>query len=161
MTAAEKQAENPVHGGTVSSDGPLDTGMLENLLGYQLRRAQNALFQHFESHLKRYDITPGRLGLLLLIAQNPGVSQSRLAKATGVERSTLGEFIERFVAQKLVERRRTATDRRIYAIHLTAKGRRFLDSIEPEVMEHEQEFGSALSKDELKTLLVLLKRLRR
>ncbi len=137
----------------------LSSGPLEKLLGYHLRRVQNAAFQHFAAHLNHRGITPGQLGLLVLIASNPGVSQTVLAREVGVERSTLGEFIDRFESRQLVERRRVATDRRMHAIHLTAKGRRFLDRVLPEVEEHEREFTRSLSAQELQTLLGLLKRL--
>lgn len=137
----------------------LFTGPLDKLLGYHLRRAQSATFQHFAAHLSHRDITPGQLGLLVLIACNPGVSQTSLAREVGVERSTLGEFIDRFESRQLVERRQVATDRRIHAIHLTRKGRRFLDRILPEVESHEREFTSLLSKQEMQTLMRLLKRL--
>jgi len=134
-------------------------GTLEKLLGYHLRRAQSAAFQHFASHLKHRDITPGQLGLLVLIAGNPGVSQTALAQEIGVERSTLGEFIDRFESRQIVERRRVATDRRIHAIHLTVKGQQFLEQVLPEVEAHEREFNKPLSAQETRTLVHLLKRL--
>ena len=137
----------------------LGIGPLEKLLGYQLRRVQNAAFQNFATHLNHREITPGQLGLLVLIDINPGVSQTDLAREVGVERSTLGEFIDRFVSRELVERRQVATDRRIHAIHLTAKGKRFLNQVLPEVEGHERDFTSQLSAQELRTLMRLLRRL--
>jgi len=139
--------------------GNLHSGPLDKLLGYHLRRAQNATFQHFAVRLSHRDITPGQLGLLVLIACNPGVNQSTLAREVGVERSTLGEFIDRFESRQLVERRRVATDRRIHAVHLTPRGKRFLNRILPEVEAHEREFTRTLSAQELQTLMRLLKRL--
>lgn len=132
---------------------------LENLLGYHLRRVQGAAFAHFAQHLKHHGITPGQLGLLVLIMCNPGVSQTALAKEVGVERSTLGEFIDRFESRQLVERRPVPTDRRIHAIHPTRKGQQFLEQILPEVEAHEREFSKPLSARELNTLIDLLKRL--
>ncbi len=137
----------------------LHSGPLDGLLGYHLRRVQGAAFHHFATYLKHHGITPGQLGLLVLIHCNPGVSQSALAKEIGVERSTLGEFIDRFENQKLVERRPSPSDRRIHAIHATKRGRRFLEQVMPDVEAHEQEFSKPLSARELKTLIGLLKRL--
>lgn len=137
----------------------LHNGPLEKLLGYHLRRVQNAAFQHFAGHLNHRGITPGQLGLLVLIACNPGVSQTALAREVGVERSTLGEFIDRFEARQLVQRKKVATDLRIHAIYLTTKGKRFLDQVMPEVEAHEREFSEPLSTQEIRTLVTLLKRL--
>ena len=136
----------------------LSLGLLDGLLGYHLRRAQNAAFQGFADRLQHRQITPGQLGLLVLIANNPGVSQTDLARAVGIERSTLGEFINRFESRGLVERRTAALDRRRYAIHLSTTGQRFLSEILPEVTEHERELAKPLSEDERDTLIALLKR---
>jgi len=136
----------------------LNIGLLDGLLGYHLRRAQNAAFQGFADRLRHRQITPGQLGLLVLIANNPGVSQTDLARAVGIERSTLGEFINRFESRGLVERRTAALDRRRYAIHLSTTGQRFLSELLPEVTEHERELAKPLSEDERDTLIVLLKR---
>ena len=137
----------------------LDNGQLESLLGYHLRRAQGAVFQHFVARLNHHVITPGQLGLLVLVACNPGVSQAELAREVGVERSTLGEFIDRFESRRLVERRPVSTDRRIHAIHLTGEGKQFLARVMPDVKAHEREFTKELTAQELKTLVGLLKRL--
>ena len=139
----------------------LNVGLLDELLGYHLRRAQSAVFQHFALRLGHHQITPGQLGLLVLISNNPGVSQTDLARAVGIERSTLGEFIHRFESRGLVERKASTRDRRRHAVHLSTAGRRFLEAILPEVREHERELGEPLSAQERVTLIELLKRISR
>lgn len=139
------------------ADG-LSIGLLDKLLGYHLRRAQSAVFQDFAIRLGHRQITPGQLGLLVLISNNPGVSQTDLARAVGIERSTLGEFINRFESSGFVERRVSTRDRRCHAIHLSTAGRRLLDEILPEVAEHERRLASSLSAQERDTLIGLLKR---
>ena len=56
-------------------------GVLDELLGYQIRRAQTRLFAHFQSQLVQLRMTPGQFGLLILIAENPGITQVALARA--------------------------------------------------------------------------------
>lgn len=131
-------------------------GVLDELLGYQIRRAQTRLFAHFAERLEHLNITPGQLGLLILISANPGISQVALARAVGIERATLGEFIDRFEREKLVERRGPIGDRRSYALHLSKRGAGFLETAVPEVMEHEAEFTDHLTQTERATLLKLL-----
>ena len=75
-------------------------GVLDELIGYQIRRAQTRLFAHFQSQLEQLRITPGQFGLLILIAENPGITQVALARAVGIERATLGEFIDRFEGER-------------------------------------------------------------
>jgi DNA-binding MarR family transcriptional regulator len=135
---------------------PLKRGVLDQLIGYQIRRAQTRLFAHFERRLAHLNITPGQLGLLVMISANPGISQVMLARAVGVERATLGEFIDRFESGKLVERRGLIGDRRSYALHLTRRGQEFLDTAIPAAMSHESEFTDHLTATERATLLKLL-----
>ena len=134
-------------------------GVLDQLLGYQIRRAQTRLFAHFEEQLHDLKITPGQLGLLIMISANPGISQVALARAVGIERATLGEFVDRFEREKFVERRGLIGDRRSYALHLTRRGQEFLDQAIPAVMAHETSFTDHLSSAERATLLKLLAKL--
>jgi DNA-binding MarR family transcriptional regulator len=134
-------------------------GVLDQLLGYQIRRAQTRLFAHFEEQLAHLKITPGQLGLLVLISANPGINQVALARAVGIERATLGEFINRFERDKLVERRGLIDDRRSYALHLTRRGQEFMDEAIPAVLAHESAFTDHLTSAERATLHKLLAKL--
>ena len=140
-------------------DDELDLGILPGLLGYQLRRAQVTVFQHFAGTLGDQNVTPGQAGLLVLVSRNPGISQTALAKAVGVERSTLGEAIDRLLKRRLLLRRPAPKDRRSYALHLSASGEKFLDDFVPRLLRHEDDVAVHLSPEERKTLIALLRRL--
>jgi DNA-binding MarR family transcriptional regulator len=142
-----------------SNRNQLNLGVLENLIGYQLRRAQNALFQSFNKHLEHAKITPGQIGLLIKIKNNAGISQTALARANGIERSTLGEIIDRFEKRQLVDRRKHATDRRAYALHLSSQGEAFLDSVVPDLLQQEADFTQDWSEDDKQALVRLLTKL--
>src|SRR5580698_2838781 len=47
-----------------------DFGLLTGLIGYQVRRAQVAIFQHFAGAFASLELTPGQLGALVLIGAN-------------------------------------------------------------------------------------------
>ena len=64
-----------------ANDEPLDLGLLPGLLGYRLRRAQIAAFQHFAATVGKAGVTPGWFGLMVIVANNEGLSQTRLARA--------------------------------------------------------------------------------
>jgi DNA-binding MarR family transcriptional regulator len=138
------------------TDQPARKGILDQLLGYQIRRAQMRFFAHFNERLHHHHTTPGQLGLLLLIAANPGISQVALARAIGIERATLGEFVAKFERQHLVERRGAISDKRSYALHLSRQGQEFLDRCIPEVLQHESDFTSHMTASERATLLSLV-----
>jgi DNA-binding MarR family transcriptional regulator len=101
----------------------LKPGLLSGLLGYHLRLAQQAVFRDFAESVA--DLSPGRVGILLLIEANPGVTQSRLAQAVGLDRSTMVGVLHFLEARGLVERRR-GEDRRTNGLWLTRMGRALL-----------------------------------
>src|SRR4026207_971638 len=100
--------------------GALKPGVLPSLLGYRLRLAQQAVFHDFASSVA--EISPGRAGMLLFIAANPGVTQGRLAQAVALDRSTMVGVIDALESRRLVERRR-GDDRRTHALWHAAAGR--------------------------------------
>jgi len=94
-----------------------------------------------------------------LLCRNPGISQTALAKAVGVERSTLGEVIEKLEARNLVKRKPAPEDRRSHAVRLSPQGERLLDQATPLVRDHEDRIAQNLSGKERKLLLDLLNRI--
>ena len=104
----------------MSGDLPLRPGALPGLLGYRLRVAQQAVFRDFAASVG--EISPGRLGILLLVEANPGVTQSRLARAVHLDRSTMVGVIDTLEERGLLERRR-GEDRRTNGLSLTRAGR--------------------------------------
>ncbi len=137
---------------------PLDQGMLPGLLGYQLRVAQLAVFRDFEAGMKGLGISPGRVGVLELVQANPGLSQSRLARAVGLDRSSLVPVLDGLERRGLLERG-PGPDRRSNALRLTAAGKRFLEKVTRRVHEHEARMTAPLSATERRQLIALLARL--
>lgn len=138
----------------------LSFGILPQLLGYHLRRAQVAVFRHFAATVAaREDITPGLLGMLQVIAANPGIGQSRLAEVMEVDRSAIFKVANQLEARGLIVREQSEHDRRSSCLRLTEAGRAALARMEAAVVAHEKEFTSVLSPEELATLKSLLERL--
>jgi DNA-binding MarR family transcriptional regulator len=136
-----------------------DRGILPGLIGYQLRRAQLAVFQNFARAMAAYDMTPGRFGVLEVIAANSGLSQSELGGVLGIDRSTVVAVIDRLEKDGLVRRTKAPNDRRSHALKLSEKGAVTLAVLEQRVAAHERDIAGALSVAERKTLLTLLARI--
>jgi DNA-binding MarR family transcriptional regulator len=135
---------------------PLKPGILPGLLGYRLRLAQQALFRDFAETVG--ELSPGRVGILLLIDANPGVTQSRLAQAVSLDRSTMVGVLHGLQARRLVERRR-GDDRRTNGLWLTAKGRALTTKLKGRIQRHERRVAARLSSAERAQLLALLEKL--
>ena len=143
-----------------ASGATLSTGLLPALLGYHLRRAQTAVFKHFAQAVgAEEDLTPGLFGMLQLIAANPGLCQSRLAEAMGVDRSTIVSVLHRLEARGLVERRPSPEDRRSHALRLSQTGARVVEELVARVRRHEERIAAALSPRDRARLIELLKKI--
>jgi DNA-binding MarR family transcriptional regulator len=134
----------------------LNPGVLPRLIGYRLRLAQQAVFKDFSD--SAMGLSPGRLGVLLLIDANPGLTQSRLAEAVGRDRSTMVAVLDGLEARGLVERRR-GEDRRTNGLWATRSGRKFLAAAMRRVYAHERRCAARLTATERATLLSLLEKL--
>jgi len=130
--------------------------VLSGLLGYRLRVAQQAVFRDFARSIP--EASPGRAGILLLIDANPGVTQSRLAQAVGIDRSTLVGVLHALQARELIERRR-GEDRRTNGLWLTRAGRILVASLKQRIRVHERRVASRLNPVERVQLLALLEKL--
>lgn len=140
----------------MARDLALKPGILPGLLGYRLRLAQQAVFRDFAQSVP--EVSPGRVGVLLLIEANPGVTQGRLARAVALERSTMVGVVDTLEARGLIERRR-GSDRRTNGLWLTRAGRSLLARVKRRIEVHEQRVASRLSVAERKALLALLEKL--
>jgi DNA-binding MarR family transcriptional regulator len=134
----------------------LKPGLLAGLLGYRLRVAQQAVFRDFARDIP--EASPGRAGILLLIDANPGVTQTRLAQAVGIDRSTLVGVLHALEARQLVERRR-GEDRRTNGVLLTRRGRTLVASLKRRIRVHERRVAVGLTAAERAELLRLLEKL--
>jgi DNA-binding MarR family transcriptional regulator len=137
----------------------IDFGVLPDLLGYHLRRAQIVMFNDFVKAMADVQITPGQFGVIAIINSNPGLTQSALARAVGIERSTMVAVIDALENRGLVERRPSPNDRRSYALVLSDKGAKLHQDLEPLIDQHEQRLSDDFSEEEKNQLIDLLSRI--
>ena len=141
-----------------STKSAINLGMLPELVGFQLRMAQIALFRDFSQGLGGEDVTPGLFGVLVIIESNPDLKQSELARATQLDRSTVVTVIDNLERRGLVERRASVHDRRSNAIRLTEAGTTLLRKLKRQVGQHEKRLLQNFSPAERETFLALLKK---
>jgi len=137
----------------------VDYDILPELLGFHLRRAQIAVFSQFGRAIARDRVTPGQFGVLILIGANDGLTQSALAKAVGVERSTMVATIDTLEERGLVQRRPSPVDRRSYALALTTEGRSLLTRLKRKVREQEKRILRDFTDSDRDVLLRFLERI--
>lgn len=136
--------------------GTISLGWLEGTVGFYLRTAQEAGFQAFARRARGAGAQPWRFAILLLIDANPGVTQGELATALRRNTSSLTPALDELVRRGYVVRERSETDRRSYALRVTAKGRKTMLQLKESAIEYEREIdqlvGSANRAQFIRTL---------
>jgi hypothetical protein len=79
---------------------------LEDLIGYQLRRASLAFMDGMMRSLEVCELKPVEASVLLLIEANPGITQSEIGRALGIQRTNIAPWVAGFDRRGLVHRTR-------------------------------------------------------
>lgn len=137
----------------------LNMGFLEDSLGYQLRRAQLSVFQDFANNCQGMGISPGLFSIVTIVVNNPGLTQSAVAKALGIDRSAMVAALDKLESKGWIERRKTENDRRSYALFITAEGAVNYQQSLQVVMQHEQQFIAKLNAAEKQQISGILLKL--
>lgn len=136
--------------------GIINYSVLDDAIGYHLRRAQLAVFQDFGETFSKLGLRPADFSVLLIIRHNPGLKQSEVAEALGIQRANFVAVIDGLEAKGLAERRKSEADRRVQALYMTAEGETFCDDMMAVWEEHEQRFIKKLGGEEARDQLVKL-----
>jgi DNA-binding MarR family transcriptional regulator len=135
--------------------------VLANVVGYLLRRAHNAFQTYWMMSFRHSDvpITPVQGGMLVVLASNPGLTQTALARMMNVEGPTLMQSIDRLEQRGYLQRVRRPGDRRSYSLQLTPRGREALDAIEAFLPLRDEALLADLSPKDIEVLSELLTRI--
>lgn len=114
---------------------------------------------HFAQQVAQLGLTPPQTGLLREIAGNSGSSQQQLAARLGLLPSRVVSFIDDLEERGLVQRERSTTDRRQYALQLTQDGQAMMRRIGELARDHERNLCLALNESEQTQLTDLLRRI--
>lgn len=158
--AAPRRKSAPATAEAADEKQPIDLGLLDNLLGYRLRRAQLAVFQDFLIAMKGFDLRPAQFSVLAIIAANPGLKQSRVSEALGINRANFVALLDELEQRKLARRAAAPGDRRSNALYLTPKGESFLKEAYRHLLtQHEKRVEAVLGSADKQQLLSLLDKL--
>jgi len=148
-----RDAPMPRNGGE-----PVNQQDLLGLAGYNLKRAYMAVHVDFRATLEPLGLTQRSFSVLSLVVGNPGISQSDMSRALGIERSGTVVIVDELETRDLIERRKLVTDRRAYALQATEAGEAHYARALKAVREHEDRAFAGLSAAEMQTLCALLGR---
>jgi DNA-binding MarR family transcriptional regulator len=94
--------------------------------GFLLRRTHQISAAVFESACAEVGLTPAQYGVLTVLAAEPGLDQTRLARALAFDKVTVMRVLEGLEERRLVLRERSTVSRRQMTVSLTPQGQTLL-----------------------------------
>lgn len=137
-----------------------ETSELEELVGYNLKRAYVILQTDFRRALGEDGFAPRVFSALSLVVQYPNITQSELARMLGIERSGLVAIVDDLEGRGLLKRTFVPGDRRVQALVPTKEGIAAYADARARVRAHEETLLSNLTAEERETLIALLRKIR-
>jgi DNA-binding MarR family transcriptional regulator len=146
--------------GTCARYGGCDYDTVNALL--TLKRTAADLENHTAEYLKRVDLSPGRLSVLMVLNAYPDKTMplSEIGEYLIVSRPNITGLIDNLVEDGLVKRIHHPEDRRMILAQLTPQGREFMRKFVPFHFRVVNDVMAALSKNEKRQLVALLDKLR-
>ncbi len=136
--------------------GQLEEARLQSVLGYQLAQAAIVTDGIFVSSAgEPFGLRPVEYTVLTLIAENPGGSLARIARALAVTAPNITVVVDRLEARGLIAREQSAQDRRTQVLQTTPKGADLVRKATDRILQTEKE-TLPLSAGEHAMLLELL-----
>lgn len=89
--------------------------------GYALRRAANATAAELSARLAPHELRQSDVSVLILIAENPGVTASAIGRALDIQRANMVPLLKRLEEAGLIDR--APIDRKSRGLRLTPLGR--------------------------------------
>lgn len=128
------------------------------VIGFKVRRLHGLIQSGWTGWFAGYDLhlTPMQGGMLTLVSDNPGLTQTGLAGLLGIEPPTLSQSISPLLERGLIERRKVNGDKRAHALHLTKAGADAVALVRREIPRHENAVLARLNPDEQHELHRLL-----
>src|ERR1700674_5834240 len=99
---------------------------LDKGLGFLVRLLDTRVHLLYEQLTGQNDITPRQFGVLLTLYQQGTLTLTELAGHIRVDRSTLGEMINRMAERSLITKRNNGSDRRSAEVQLAPAGKAVL-----------------------------------
>lgn len=151
MSAGKKRA--PGRGARAAFGAGLD-----ELVGYNLRRAHGVQKQRFAAVFGPLDIRPVSLSALGTIYEHPGISQTDLGRRLNIKRANMVPLMAELEGRGLIARRSSREDRRIHVITLTPAGQKFTARLLELHARLEEDLARCLGPKDRDRLVQLLRR---
>jgi len=130
---------------------------LDGRVGYELKRVQHSLRLAMDEALRGAGVTTPQYAAMSVLAEEPGLSNARLARRSFVTPQTMNQILTRLEASGLAERRGHPEHGRVLQTFLTREGERLLEECARRVDVVEEQMVSGLAEGDRRALLESLR----
>jgi DNA-binding MarR family transcriptional regulator len=143
----------------LASDHVVDTAFLETLIGYNSRRGALHLIAGFSEAMADLGLSPVEFSVLSIVHHNPGITSRIIAKTLAIQPPNLVVMIRSLEQRQWIKRKPYLEDKRAIGLHITTSAVTQIKLAESIAFKDDQTRSNRLTKDEKKTLNVLLKKM--
>ncbi|WP_380940253.1 MarR family winged helix-turn-helix transcriptional regulator [Sphingomonas floccifaciens] len=130
-------------------------------IGYNLRRAAAVFSAEFTHAVEGTGMRQILVGILSVVAANPGVNQGTAGRLLGIKPANMVAFITELTDAGLIMRDIDPIDRRAFTLTVTPRGAALLDDCSQRLDSHEDELLTGFTDFEKATFLDFLSRVTR
>lgn len=131
---------------------------LQDSPAHLLRLSLQRLADLFSEQPRANGLTLRQFVLLLAAYQQPGSIQAELVARTGIDRSTVGDMLDRLVRRGFISRRRSGNDQRANAIFVLPEGVAALAAAMPAARNAQEQLLEPIPPELRSTFALLLRR---
>jgi DNA-binding MarR family transcriptional regulator len=134
--------------------------ILDESLGFQVNATANAIKTRFGKFLKPYGIAPEQFATMVMLKENPDISQTEMANLHQKDKTTITRMIDSLSKKEFIIKDKLDGDRRTNSIRLSKKGHEVveeMDSVVLPILEYQKKL---FSEEEIEIFMSVLERLK-
>jgi DNA-binding MarR family transcriptional regulator len=133
--------------------------MEEMTIAMMLKKVNDELYKKANAELQKNNLTFSQMHVLIYLSRSEknDVPLKELEKKFQVAQATMAGIVQRLEAKKFIASRTDPADKRVKLVHLTAKGRRYMNENRLEMEQNDASLVRNLSEADQKELMRLLK----
>lgn len=120
---------------------------IEDCISFLLGKAQQRVMRRAKELLSEHDVTPVQYAALCVLWEQDGRTGAELGGRLVIDSATMTGVIDRLERSSLVERRPDDSDRRIYRLYLTKRGRALQAPLNSAMANLNDEVAELLGRD--------------
>jgi DNA-binding MarR family transcriptional regulator len=132
---------------------------LRDSVGYLMKRSQRLMQERIEGLFAQQNFTLQQWAVLMYLRDGLATTTADMCRNLHHDSGAMTRLVDQLEARKLIERRRSADDRRVVELSLTEAGAEVLDTLIPTACDALNTALDGFTRDEVKMLQSLLRRL--